>query len=108
MSRSHRKTPIYGFSTAHSEKLDKRVWHKRMRACERGRLHYARCDPESHLSTEPKEVSNLWSMAKDGRQWWSWHEQACLAERRFPYIKDREDADTVRLRQRELARQRSK
>lgn len=108
MSRSHRKTPIYGISTAHSEKLDKRIWHKRMRARERERLHYALCAPDSHLSTEPKEVSNLWSMAKDGRQWWPWHKQISHAERRFPFIEDRSDAETERLRQREIARQRSK
>ena len=32
MSRSRRKTPIFGITTATSEAEDKRLWHKRLRA----------------------------------------------------------------------------
>jgi len=38
VSRSRRKTPIVGYSTARSEADDKRLWHKRWRARERDHL----------------------------------------------------------------------
>lgn len=39
MSRSYRKTPIFGFTNATSEKKDKQIWHKRMRRNENQKLH---------------------------------------------------------------------
>lgn len=38
MSRSYRKTPIFGFTNATSEKKDKQIWHKRMRHAEHQKL----------------------------------------------------------------------
>ena len=38
MSRSRRKTPIFGHTTARSEVHDKRLWHKRWRSRERDQL----------------------------------------------------------------------
>ncbi|WP_455233302.1 hypothetical protein [Geopseudomonas aromaticivorans] len=108
MARSTRKTPIYGITTARSEAEDKRLWHGRMRASERERLHHALADPEAHLTTLVREVSNRWSMDKDGRQWWPWHRQALRAEQRYSLNRDRPDTETIRLRQRWLAKQRSK
>ena len=65
MSRSRKKTPICGFTTADSESADKRLWHKRMRAAERDRLVN---DPESE-PTHRHDVSGVWDMAKDGKQY---------------------------------------
>lgn len=39
MSRSYRKTPIFGHTNAKSEKDDKRIWHKRMRHTEHQKLN---------------------------------------------------------------------
>lgn len=39
MSRSRRKTPITGITTARSEKFDKQRWHRAYRHAERQRLH---------------------------------------------------------------------
>lgn len=67
MSRSRKKTKIHGITTAESEAEDKRIWHKRMRARERDRLI---TDPESE-PTHKNEVSSKWTMAKDGKGYWS-------------------------------------
>lgn len=74
MSRSRRKTPVYGYATADSEAEDKRLWHQRWRAHERDRLRKLPEDFE-HLTTRRREVSNPWAMAKDGRQWFGWKQQ---------------------------------
>lgn len=67
MSRSRRRTPICGITTARSEKSDKRIWHRRARARIHVMLFRAAPDDIPHLDI--REVSNPWSMAKDGRQW---------------------------------------
>lgn len=67
MSRSRKKTKIHGIAYCDSEALDKRIWHKRMRARERDRLI---ADPESE-STMESEVSSTWDMAKDGKRYWA-------------------------------------
>ena len=67
MSRSRKKTPVceHFFSNADSEKEDKRIWHRRMRAAILVRLHDA--DPDEVLLPHEREVSNVWGMAKDGK-----------------------------------------
>lgn len=67
MSRSRKKTPIIGNANGDSEAMDKRLWHKRLRARERDRLI---TDPESE-PTHINEVSSTWDMAKDGKQYWA-------------------------------------
>ncbi len=74
MSRSRRKTPVYGYARAESEAADKRLWHQRWRAHERDRLRKLPEDFE-HLTTQRREVSNTWAMAKDGCQWFGWKQQ---------------------------------
>lgn len=66
MSRSRKKTPIHANAGAHSEKDDKRLWHKRMRTHERDRLIV---DPESE-TTHEHEVSNRRSFNKDGKHYY--------------------------------------
>lgn len=108
MSRSRRKTPIYGITTARSEKQDKKLWHQRMRACERDRLRHSLDDPEAHLTTLVLEVSNRWSMDKDGRQWWPWSRQAEKVVEWYPLDDDLPEAEVLSLRRRELAKGRGK
>jgi hypothetical protein len=66
VSRSRKKNPHCGHAGAESEKADKKIWHSRMRARERLRLHH---DPEG-VTTCEDDVSNVWGMAKDGKQYW--------------------------------------
>jgi len=65
MSRSIRKTPIFGFTTAKSEKQDKRKWNRRFRKV---------CKKLIQLETETPVklagVTNIWDGAKDGRYYW--------------------------------------
>ena len=85
MSRSRRKTPIFGYASADSEAHDKRIWHSRMRHRERQALHSA-VDFEAHTTTVRDDVSSTWNMAKDGKHFWpekSREEMAAwIAERR--------------------------
>lgn len=69
MSRSYRKTPIHGITTARSEKDDKRIMHGMMRAAERTGLAKLRhVDADEFILPESfNEIFNVWSMAKDGR-----------------------------------------
>jgi len=100
MSRSRRKTPIVGYTTCRSEREDKTIWHRRLRAHEHTGLTGADAERlEAWLPVSVRQVSNPWAMGKDGRQyvsarrraeWARWQaqkgrtarEQAAL-ERRF-------------------------
>lgn len=74
MSRSHRKHPIIGMTTSRSEKQDKRIANRRMRAG----LHQARHrqfvdDPrEGHdyswLEPDKNDYGSPWTFDKDGKQ----------------------------------------
>lgn len=80
MSRSYRKTPIFGHTTAHSEADDKRLWHKRWRARQRNQL--ATAGPESEvLPIHRHAVSSTWVMAKDGKSWFAPRRQRVVAGR---------------------------
>ncbi|UVE19418.1 hypothetical protein NVV93_08600 [Pseudomonas sp. LS44] len=65
MSRSRRKNPIVGYTTATSEAEDKALWHRALRRAENQRLATAP-NSEAH---HPREFSNPWSMDKDGKHW---------------------------------------
>lgn len=70
MSRSRKKTPVcatfFYAGCKSSEKEDKRLWHRRMRAAILVRLHNA--DPDEVILPHEREVSNVWCMAKDGKR----------------------------------------
>lgn len=104
MSRSRRKTPIYGHTTARSEARDKQQWHQRWRTHERDRLRKMPTDRE-HLTTLHNEVSSTWEMAKDGRHWFGWADQVRRME---SWHNDRPSQERRKLRQRRLAKLRSK
>ena len=81
MSRSHRKTPIIGNTTCRSERQDKKIWHQRWRS--RGRNALISASPEaldSHLPLLENQVSNVWSMGKDGHSYWPIADQVVMAE----------------------------
>ena len=81
MSRSRRKRPIMGITTCDSERQDKQIWHKRLRACERTSFNSTPFDElDSYLPVLEKQVSNVWNMGKDGKQYWPIHRQSIMAE----------------------------
>lgn len=59
MSRSRRKTPVFGFTTATSEKQDKRLANRRLR----------RVVHQGKLYVRLRDVSNVWSFDKDGKKY---------------------------------------
>ena len=63
MSRSIRKTPIFGHTTARSEADDKRLWHKRWRKNERDQLAKVGVDTD-HVTVHRNAASSTWGMAK--------------------------------------------
>lgn len=73
MSRSLRKTPIFGHTKARSEREDKMIWHQRFRSRERNALAVVARDDNlaEHVTTHFRQVSNPWGMEKDGRSFLS-------------------------------------
>lgn len=67
MSRSKRKTPITGITTAETEKADKAAWHRRHRHAEKVRLNASGIE---YVDRSHKEHSDPWSMSKDGKKYW--------------------------------------
>ena len=65
MSRSFRRRPHIGWCHASSEKWSKRSWHRRMRAAILVALH--RFDEDQDFLPHQRQVSDPWSMAKDGK-----------------------------------------
>lgn len=59
MSRSKRKTPVFGITTARTEKQDKRMANRKLR-------RKTRVDPENAPAL--REVSDVWGFAKDGKK----------------------------------------
>jgi len=65
MSRSYRKNPIHGIAET-SEKNCKRLYNRALRSSTRQRLNS--CDDfDAVMLPEVRDVSNPWSMAKDGK-----------------------------------------
>lgn len=68
MSRSVKKTPVLPVTKAASEKQDKQVWHRRLRHKEKIGLATTQ-DMEAYMPSDQREVSDPWSMAKDGKRY---------------------------------------
>ncbi len=67
MSRSHRKTPKGGITTAKSEKEDKRFANRKERRKVKIVLQIT---PEAEILPHRREISNPWVMAKDGKHYY--------------------------------------
>ncbi|RYY37035.1 MAG: hypothetical protein EOP46_04160 [Sphingobacteriaceae bacterium] len=64
MSHSRKKTPIFGNTTASTEKADKRRWNRVFRRVNKKLIE---------LKKEPVKIeviANVWSGDKDGKQYW--------------------------------------
>ncbi|HEX8321470.1 hypothetical protein [Longimicrobium sp.] len=64
MSRSRRKTPVCGITTANTDKQDKRMGNRRLRRKVRTVI---RTDPEPEVLPHLREETNPWMMGKDGK-----------------------------------------
>jgi hypothetical protein len=64
MSRSRKRTPVWGMSSSSSEKQDKRDYNRRYRHISKQFLHV---NPEAELMPHLRDYSNPWSMSKDGK-----------------------------------------
>ncbi len=65
MSRSVRKTKIFGITTAQTEKQDKRRWNRTFRkVCKK----LIRLEKEAPVKMHG--VTNIWDGAKDGKQYY--------------------------------------
>lgn len=106
MSRSRRMTPIFGNTTARSEAVDKRHWHKRWRSHQRDQL--ACLDLEADLLPVHRQaVSSTWDMAKDGKQWFAPYRQR-EAAKRIAASRSQEELERRALEARIMARFRAK
>ena len=65
MSRSYRKTKIFGVS-GDSEKHDKRIANRKFRKLSKNKIAAGKEDLPTHL----KDVSNVWNFSKDGKLYW--------------------------------------
>ena len=65
MSRSVRKTKIFGITTALSEKQDKRLWNRKFRKVCKTLIRL-----EKEAPVNINSVTNIWSGAKDGRRYY--------------------------------------
>ncbi|MDR1976089.1 MAG: hypothetical protein LBQ18_03790 [Campylobacteraceae bacterium] len=66
MAHSYKKNAAGGFTTSTSEKKDKRIWHKRLRAAQLQKLNISK-DVENQIMPAINEVSDPWDMDKDGK-----------------------------------------
>ncbi len=106
MSRSRRKTPIFGITSARSEADDKREWHKRWRSRQRDQINSLGPDDDP-LLVQRYAVSSAWLMSKDGKSWFAPHEQREMADAISQY-KAKNKTEQEAIRKRLLAKWRSK
>jgi len=65
MSRSVRKTKIFGITTAETEKQDKRRWNRTFRKVCKKLIRL-----EKEVPVKIHGVTNVWDGAKDGKQYY--------------------------------------
>lgn len=66
MSKSYKKTPIFGITTAPSEKQNKRLANRKLRRLTNVELRRGSLEDELILP-EIRDVSNVWDWDKDGK-----------------------------------------
>ena len=72
MARSRRRMPITSMTINASEKQDKRWANRNHRSATRRTLKSA-ADPDAAVLPTLRDVSDPWSMTKDGRSWFGRH-----------------------------------
>lgn len=73
MSRSYRKTHMFGNSTSESEKKDKKRWHSAYRAANRNSIHYGLInnDFDDRVTVLPNDILSSLFLSKEGKHYWS-------------------------------------
>lgn len=79
MTRSVKKAPVKSTTGARSEKVDKKIWHGRLRHADKQRLSQAG-DLEGFVATDARAVSDPRSMDKDGRHFMTSSEELRAAK----------------------------
>ena len=69
VSRSKRKTPFFGHTTAVSEKEDKTIWHRAFRRAWRQFLG-GKDEEALEEKNDIRYHSSTWNMDKDGKQYY--------------------------------------
>ena len=71
MSKSYKKNPYTGFTTAKSEKFDKITSNRKLRQKEKNILKSIDNldEAEDIILPDIREVSNVWNFAKDGKMY---------------------------------------
>ncbi len=72
MSRSKKKTPVSGITTAKSEKRDKQASHRKIRR----RVRQLPVESGDVVLPLERQLSNPWTMSKDGK--------ACFDPAKYP------------------------
>jgi hypothetical protein len=76
MSRSKRKTPIFGnCGWNRSEKQDKQLSNRKLRRKIKEQLA---TEDEFEVIFTIKDVSNVYDFAHDGKHWWSNHDEKSM------------------------------
>jgi hypothetical protein len=68
MGKSYKKNPITGFTTAKSEKKDKRILNRKLRHQIKRILDGDLEEIEESILPTQDEIMDVWDMAKDGKQ----------------------------------------
>jgi hypothetical protein len=68
MTRSRKKTPIGGVTTARSEKHDKRLANRWVRRAVKQALATS---VDVDVLPHRRDLTNPWTMAKDGKMWFN-------------------------------------
>jgi hypothetical protein len=69
MSRSYKRIPIHGITTAESEKEDKRIWNRSFRKTAKGKIRGATDFDAVALPQNIHKETEFWKGAKDGKYW---------------------------------------
>lgn len=105
MSRSRRKTPIFGNAHAHSESVDKKTWHSKFRTVERTQLR-STLDLGDYVAPDQNAVGPVWKFGKDGKRYFGLARQ--LVHSRYFSQKGKTELEQQSLARRYLAKLKGK
>lgn len=69
---TYRKTPIFGITTAHTERDDKRIASRQLRAFARTQMGFDDPDEQTPRAHVGRPQSRGWGWRKDGKKYYGW------------------------------------
>lgn len=84
LSKSIRKTPIFGHTSATSEKKDKQILNRAMRSKNK-QLIKTTTDWDEFIPFEKDDIMSTWEMEKDGKSYFDKQSQVRTANRVYKY-----------------------